>query len=109
MDAGKLNDRVILKTISKTSDGYGGFTDSVSTNKTIWANVQDISGEIKSENGRRSWNTQIEIICRKKAVDSVNPRTHVLQVEGNATEYRINEIFNTDQKYYTKILATKIL
>lgn len=109
MDAGKLDRRLIIKSVSKSSDGYGGFTDSVSTNKTIWANITEKNGEIKSEDGKRSWVSQIEIICRKKAFDSINNRTSILQVEGNVNNYRINEVYDEDPKYYTKIIATRII
>ncbi len=109
MDAGKLDRRLIIKSVSKSSDGYGGYTDSVSTNKTIWANITQTSGEIKSEDGKRSWVSQIEIVCRKKAFDSINNRTSILQVEGNTTNYRINEVYDDDPKYYTKIIATRII
>ncbi len=109
MDAGKLDKRLIIKTVNKSDDGFGGFTDSVSTNKTIWANVQEKSGEIKSDDGKRSWVSQIEIICRKKAFESINNRTSILQVVGNVTNYRINQVYNEDFKYFTKIIATRII
>ena len=107
MDVGKLDKRVIVKSVSKTADGYGGYTDSIGTVKTIWANVRKVSGSIESDNGKRSQTTEIEIICRTKAI-TFDPKTYVLQVEGNATNYRINDIVEEEYKYFDKIIATKI-
>jgi len=107
MDAGKLDKRVLIKSVNKTADGFGGFTDSVSTLKTIWANVKEVSGNITTENGRRTQVVEIEVICRTKAIDSVNLNTHYLQIEGESDEYRIDNIIEQEYKYFDKIIASK--
>ena len=107
MDVGKLDKRVIVKSVSKTADGYGGYTNNLGEVKTIWANVKKVSGKIETDNGKRSQSTQIEIICRTKAI-TFDPKTYVLQIEGNATNYRINDIVEEEYKYFDKIIATKI-
>jgi head-tail adaptor len=107
MDAGKLDKRVLIKSVGKTADGYGGYTDSVSTLKTIWANVKEVSGDIATSDGKRSQSTDIEVICRTKAI-TFDLKTHLLQIEGNSTNYRINNIIEEEYKYFDKILATKI-
>lgn len=107
MDAGKLDKRVIVKAVSKTADGYGGYTNSIGTVKTIWANVKEVSGDIVSSDGKRSQSTDIEVICRTKAI-TFDLKTHLLQIEGNSTNYRINNIIEEEYKYFDKILATKI-
>lgn len=110
MNPGKLNSRVIIKQINKSSDGYGGFTNTVSTYDTIWGDVKQISGKRDSENGQRSTKTQVEVICRAKTIDAVNAGAGddwIFQVEGNSNTYRINEIYESELKYFTKIIGTK--
>ena len=38
MNPGKLDKRVLIKRQSKTADGFGGFSSSLATQTTIWAN-----------------------------------------------------------------------
>ena len=40
MQSGDLNKRVLIKRQTKSADGFGGFTATVATQSTIWANVK---------------------------------------------------------------------
>ena len=51
MNPGKLNTRIVIKQLSKASDGFGGFQDGDTTYSTIWANYKQIKGDRSSENG----------------------------------------------------------
>lgn len=42
--AGRLNKRVILQTLTQTTDGGGGFTDSWADTATLWAGVEELTG-----------------------------------------------------------------
>ena len=42
--AGRLNKRVILQTLSQSSDGGGGFTDSWADTATLWAGIEELTG-----------------------------------------------------------------
>ena len=42
MDSGKLDTRVIVKRLTKSADGYGGFTSTKATEMTIWAHKSDL-------------------------------------------------------------------
>lgn len=107
MDAGKLDTRVIVKRLTKTADGYGGTTATKATETTIWAYKRDVSGDIKTQNVQRKKFVDIELVVRKKTADDILDND-ILQIEGNSTEYRINEIFDSEHKYFTTIRATKI-
>ena len=50
MRLGDLDTRVLVKRLTKSSDGYGGFTSTSATQHTIWASVK--------ENIRRNTNTK---------------------------------------------------
>lgn len=107
MDAGALDTRVVIRRIAKVDDGYGGTSQSVSDNSTIWANKKEVSGEIETESGRRKGFLGIELIVRKKTAENIL-KTDLLKIEGVSGEYRINEMFESGHKYFTTIKATKI-
>jgi len=107
MDSGKLDTRVIVKRLTKTADGYGGFTSTKETEMTIWAHKSDLKGDIKTQEAQRKLYTDIELIIRKKTADDILDND-ILQIEGDTTEYRINERFDSEHKYYTTIRATRI-
>jgi len=106
MNAGKLDKRVLIKRQTKTSDGFGGFTSTNATQSTIWAKVDFTNGEVTSKNGRKKRNLQIELLVRKKTADTILT-TDLLQIENITGLYQINDMYNADYKYYTKLIATK--
>lgn len=107
MDAGKLDTRILVKRLTKTSDGFGGTTSSETTAFTIWAKKKDKRGEVKSVNSQRKLYTEIELIVRKKTADNL-VYTDILQIENESDKYRINELFDSQEKYFTTIKATRI-
>lgn len=107
MDAGKLDTRVVVKRLTKSADGYGGFSSTKATVSTIWAFKKDISGDINSDNVHRKIYTDIELIVRKKTAETIQD-TDILQIEGTSNEYRINAMFDSSHKYYSTIKAIKI-
>ena len=106
MNAGKLDKRVLIKTQTKSSDGFGGYTSTNATQSTIWAKVDFTNGEITSKNGRKKRNLQIELLVRKKTADTILT-TDLLQIENISGLYQINDMYDADYKYYTKLIATK--
>jgi head-tail adaptor len=107
MDAGKLDTRVLILRKAKVSDGFGGTTSTESTALTIWAKKKDKRGEVKSVNSQRKLYTEIELVVRKKTADNLN-YTDVIQIENESDKYRINEFFDSQEKYFTTIKATRI-
>lgn len=106
MDAGRLDTRITVKRLAKTSDGFGGTTSTESTLKFIWAFKKELGGEVKTENGKRSRYLTAEFTVREKAVENVLINDLIL-VEGNDAPYRINDLVKTDDKDFVIIKATK--
>mgnify|MGYP003628203842 FL=1 len=106
MNSGKLDKRVLIKRQTKTSDGFGGYTSSNATQSTIWANVNYTNGDVTSKNGRKKRSLQIELLVRKKTADTILT-TDLLQIENISGLYQINDMYDADYKYYTKLIATK--
>tara|TARA_R100001510_G_C7565960_1_gene144258 strand:- start:136 stop:462 length:327 start_codon:yes stop_codon:yes gene_type:complete len=107
MDAGKLDTRVEIKRLSKSSDGYGGTTSTSAVNSTIWAYKEETKGEIVQENGKRQQYLEIELTVRKKTADTIL-KTDLLAIAGVTGDYRISDMFDSVHKYFTTIKATKI-
>ena len=73
---------------------------------TIWANVSFIKGDVTSKNGRKKRSLQIELLIRKKTADDILT-TDLLQIENISGLYQINDMYDANYKYYTKLIATK--
>ncbi len=103
-----LKQRIIIKRMSKTSDGYGGYTPGgYVTIDTVWCRVQETKGDIDERIGIRLKSTEIEITIRKETADLI-ANEDVLQVEGYSALYRINSGFQTFENFWVKMTATKI-
>lgn len=107
MNIGKLDTRVEVKRLTKTADTYGGFTSTQATASTIWAYKRDSKGDFKTENGKRSRYDEIELIIRKKTANGILD-TDLLKLASESGTYRINSKIDSVEKYYSKIVATKI-
>jgi len=103
-----LKQRILIKRMSKTSDGYGGTTNGgYVTIDTVWCRVQETKGDIDEKMGIRLLSTEIEITIRKETADLIG-NEDVLQVEGFPALYRINSNFQTFENFWVKMTATKI-
>lgn len=107
MDAGRLNTRIEVKRLTKTADGYGGYTSTNATVETLWANKKDIKGDIKDTEGKRGRHVLIELELRKKAADQIQDND-LLKIEGKNGLYRINGFYDSEQDFFTTIQATKL-
>ena len=106
MQSGELNKRILIKRLTKSSDGFGGYTSTNSTQSTIWAKLDYKRGDITNRNGKKNRNLEIELIIRKKTADDILI-TDLLQIENVSGYFQINDMFNSDFKFYTTIKATK--
>ena len=108
MDAGKLDKRIEVKTLAKTSDGYGGTTSTISLFATIWAYVRELSGDVDEDGYDRGRKKELEIVVRKQTAEDKNiSEDNILRVEGDTGDYRIVSIMEHTYKKYTKITAVK--
>ena len=106
MNASKLDTRVLVKRQSKTADGFGGFSSTLATQTTIWANVRFTDGDVTTKNGKRDRNLVIELMVRKKTAENINT-TDLLEIENENGQFQINSMFNSNYKFFTTITATK--
>jgi len=107
MNAGKLNTRIEVKRLTKTSDGYGGTTSTNATVETLWANKKDVKGDITATEGKRGRSVEVELELRKKAADQILDND-LIKIEGKDGLYRINGIYDSKQDFFTVIKATKL-
>jgi head-tail adaptor len=107
MNAGKLNTRIEVKRLTKTSDGFGGTTSTNATVETLWANKKDVKGDITATEGKRGRSAEVELELRKKAADQILDND-LIKIEGKDGLYRINGIYDSKQDFFTVIKATKL-
>lgn len=107
-NASILKQRIIVKRLVKTSDGYGGtLSSSQTTIGTFWCKVQEMNGEIRNKDGIRLHDVSIEIIIRKETASLIQ-NEDVIEVEGSGVQYRINSSFQTIENFWVKMTATKV-
>jgi len=103
-----LKQRILIKRMAKSADGYGGYTPGgYVTIDTVWCRVQETKGDIDERMGIRLLSTEIEITIRKETADLIS-HEDVLQVEGSSQLYRLNSTFQTFENFWVKMTATKI-
>jgi len=107
MDSGKLNKRILIRRQTKTSDGFGGTTSTFSTVATIWAKVTELKGEIQKSDFISGRYIEIEIIVRSKTADQYILANDVIQIQGQSGDYKINNIYESQEDQFVKISATK--
>ena len=106
MQSGNLNSKITIKRLSKTADGFGGFTSTLSDVATVWCDLKQISGEIIDNFGKREHETRVEILMRKETADLI-VIGDIFIVGTNPQNYRINEKFQSELDFITKLTATK--
>lgn len=106
MNAGKLDNKITIKRLVKTPDEFGGFNSTLSDVATVWCDIKQIKGEINDKFGKREQDIQIEITMRKNTSELIQ-LGDIFTLENSSEKYRINDKFDFDYKYYTKLLATK--
>jgi len=115
MNPGKFRDRITFYYFSKTPDGYGGYTNTNSTQiGIIWGNVIPESGNYVSENGKRARQKVKKIIVRKNdfdSLDTINKNTNDISfgIDGETAEYRVNDFFESKLDEYITITGTNQL
>ena len=100
MNIGEFRDRVAIKRLTKSSDGFGGFTSSQSTVATIWAKLKFTDGDMSFSNDKRQLNKGIDLIVRKNTATTNIQVGDVLFPERDNNQYRINTILELDLYYF---------
>jgi SPP1 family predicted phage head-tail adaptor len=100
MNIGEFRDRVAVKRLTKTADGYGGFTSTQSTVATVWAKLQFTDGDMSFVNDKRQLNKGIDLTIRKNTATTNIQVGDVLYPERDDNEYRINTILEENLYFY---------
>lgn len=93
--AGRLNKRVILQTLSQSSDGGGGFTDSWADTATLWAGIEELTGSEGFEAQQTAATLSHRVTIRYRA--SVTPQqrikygTRILKINAVVNPGQLNE------------------
>ena len=104
----KLIPRIEVNRYTKVADDFGGYNSTTAIFKSIWCYLKQVGGDVSAENGMSQRRITAEIIARKNAVDDVIIGD-TFNVEGQADQYKINDIYQSDLDFYVTIKATKVL
>lgn len=107
MDASILKQRITVKRLTKTADGYGGWTSTKSTIGTYWCQAKEVGGDITAKNGIRLKETQVELTLRKQTAYLIQFED-IIQIEGSNVEYRLNSAFQLVENFWCKATLTAI-
>lgn len=107
MNAGKLNTRININRYTKTTDDFGGYNSTSSVFKSIWCYLKEVKGEVTVEGGMNQRRVNAELIVRKKALDDV-VIGDTFNIDGEADQYKINDLYQSEFDFYYTIKATKI-
>ena len=91
--AGTLNKRVILQTVTQTTDGGGGFTDAWADTATLWANVEELTGSEGFEAQQTASSLSHRVTIRYRT--SVTP---VQRIKYGTRVLTINAVLNPGQR-----------
>ena len=107
MNIGKLNTRIQIKKLTNVSDNFGAWTNSVTDYIDIWAKYKQVKGLRTTTDGQRQTRTEVELICRADTIDfidtNIGGQEWFFQIDGVNEDYRINDIYESEYKNYTKI------
>jgi SPP1 family predicted phage head-tail adaptor len=92
MRIGKLNKRVTIKTVTRTADGLGGYTETISTVKETWAGIRPLSAKETLSYGLELGDRTAEI--RLRFDGTVNQTNYI---EFGSRVYRIKSVVNPDE------------
>ena len=115
MDVGLFRDRITFYYFNNSSDGYGGYTNSNSTQfGIIWGYVTPESGNYVENNGKRARQKIKQIIVRKNDfdyLDNINKNVNDISftIDGETGEYRVNDFFESTPDEYITITGTNQL
>lgn len=86
---GKLNSRVIIKTLTKTKDSGGGVSYAAVTDYEAWAYVENKTGQANFFEGQRQDNYDYRITIRQYDSKIITTK-NTLEYKGK--EFKINSI-----------------
>lgn len=93
MQSGKLNKRVIVQTVSKSSDGAGGSaTDTWADTATVWAGFDAVDPSEQFEAGQQNTRAPFMVTMRYRTL------TNAQRLKFGSRIFTINGIVNPGEK-----------
>lgn len=102
MNPGKLNRRVDIVSADQVSDGAGGYEDSFTTVKTVWAGITTLGGREHIEAKQAQAEVTHRIFIRYTPI--IN-HSHLISFAGN--KYDIQYLVNINEE--NKFLELRVL
>lgn len=87
-NAGSLDERVSIERKIMVADGMGGFTETVSTIATLWANVSPMSGRERDMADQTESPRNYRFIVRRSAVSAAIRADDTVTWRGKAMNIR---------------------
>lgn len=101
----KLDKRLTLQTVTRTSDSQGGYTDTWATLATVWGQLKPVKGFERFQNQQNETPVTHDVLIRYRAgVTTANRFTY------DARVFHIKEVINIDEaNVYLKMKAIEII
>ncbi len=94
MVTGELNSRVLFKTYGSTKDAGGGISRAVTSSFSLWAKVENRTGQASFIEGQRQADYDYKITVRKYSSITI---TTAQVIEYLSKDLRINSVQNVDE------------
>ncbi|PCJ18007.1 MAG: hypothetical protein COB02_11805 [Candidatus Cloacimonadota bacterium] len=102
MKAGSLRDRLSFGTLSKSSDGQGGFNESYIEDSKIWCEIKEEKSDISKERKLKKYLRKLSIETR---VHSLLTRDKIFFIDGSYFE--IEQISKTNRDGKLEIVVVE--
>lgn len=85
MRAGNLRNQIVIKTLTESPDGAGGYTGTYSVGKTIWAKIRAKSGFRDLEDSRINLDNLFEFTIRYDDFPEISQLNKIVYNSGEYT------------------------
>lgn len=85
MKVGNLRNQIVIKTLTESPDGTGGYTGSYSVGKTIWAKVRAKTGFRSFEDSRINLDNLFEFTIRYDDFPNISQLNKIVYNSGEYT------------------------
>jgi len=106
MQSGMFSDRMSIIKYDQVEDGFGGWNNVKIVQLKFWCDKNEVEVDVINRSGKRELIVQQEIMMRRKASNNMNIGD-IIMINNETEDYRINQIIQVDDDFFTKIIATK--
>ena len=100
---GRLNRKVAIYTVTETSDSQGGATESGSLTRTVWANVEPLTGTRAKEYSQITSGKGYRITMIKPSDITISEGNYLIY---DSRTLAVHSVISLDEEdYYLEIIA----